>query len=54
MVSEIMNAVKWCPTTTERNIQRGVRCSKEYIEEVYNMFTNDKEHAHFYAVLLAR
>ena len=55
MVTEIMEAVIWCPTTTERNIERGVKYhSLEHIEKVYKAFTEDREHAKFYATILAR
>ena len=55
MVSEIMTIPNWSPTTIERNIERGVKYhSLESVEEIYKAFQKDKEHAKFYAVLLAR
>jgi hypothetical protein len=53
MISEIMNACKWCPTSTERNISRAMRTNTlDGVRAIYKAFEGDPEHALYYATIL--
>ena len=55
MITEVMNACKWCPSTTERNINRAMRRSSvDAVRAIYEAFQKDEQnHPLFYATILA-
>ena len=53
MIAEILNPIKWCPTTKERNLERANRRNtRENVARIYEQFLKDREHAYYYATLL--
>lgn len=53
MITEIMDACKWCPTSTERNISRAMRTNSiDGVRAIYKAFSGDTDHALYYATIL--